>query len=210
MPPVIAPVTYEPIRASYVLSAAQGTPQILRTPEAAVQTYKLGVPLRLVAGFLQECTFAGADTVYGVSSEQAHNYTNAGGNVPAGLYPFAPPNIDLNEPAAGPPPNQSSAVVIPMGAAIRDGNCGTYGANGQTVFTIALKTGQTFAQALLIPGTLYGLTKDNASGFWFLDTTVTVGNSTVANLLGYDVSSPNDGVNGTRVFFQFAAARRAF
>jgi hypothetical protein len=183
---------------------------MLRTPEAATQTFKLGVPTRLVGGFIQECTFAAADTVYGVSSEQAHNYTNAGGNVPPGIYPFPPPNIDLNDPAAGPPPNQPSAVVIPIGAALRDGNCGNYGANGQTVFTIALKVGQVFTQALLIPGTLYGLTKDGTSGFWFLDTTVTGGNSAVANLLGVDPSSPNTVTDGTRVFFQFAAARRAF
>jgi hypothetical protein len=210
MPAILAPVSYEPIKAVRVLSQQGALPQLLRVAEAATQTYKIGVPVRLVTGFLQECTFAAADTVYGVSSEQAHNYTNAGGNATFGLTPILPSNIDLSETASGPPPNQTSAIVIPMGAAIRDGQCGTYGANGQTVFSIALKLGQIFTQALLVPGTLYGLTKDATSGFWFLDNTVTGGNSGVAVLIGPDTSSPNDAVQGARVFFQFASSRRAF
>src|SRR5690349_17419761 len=111
MPSQIGAVSYEPIKVSYVLSSQGNTPALTRVPEAATQTFKLGVPLRLVAGYLQECTFVASDTVYGVSSEQAKNYTNAGGNVTQGLPPILPPSIDLNEPAAGPPPNQTNAVV---------------------------------------------------------------------------------------------------
>jgi hypothetical protein len=81
-------------------------------------------------------------------------------------------------------------------------------ANGLTVFSIALKTGQVFTQALIIAGTLYGLTKDATSHFWYMDTTVTSGNSAVANLIGVDPSSPNTAAGGTRVFFQFAEASR--
>jgi hypothetical protein len=210
MPPVLSPISYEPIKAVQVLSQQGATPAALRTPEAAIQTFNIGVPIRLVAGYTQECTFGAADTVYGVSSERAHNYTNAGGGVTFGLPYTIPPSVELNEPASSPPPNQPSAVVIPMGAAPRDGQLGLYEANGQTVFSIALKVGQVFTIGLLIPGTLYGLTKDGTSTFWFLDTTVVGGNSGVASLIGMDPNSPNDGVNGTRVFFQFASARRAF
>ncbi len=167
-----------------------------RTPEAALQTFNIGVPTRLVNGYVQECTFVAADTVYGMSASRAANYAVAG--VP----------VDLTDTAAGPPPNQPSALVTPIGAAIRDGNTGVYIANGQTVFSIALKNGQIYTPSLLLPGTLYGITKDTTSTFWFLDTTTTGGNSAIANLVGYDQSSPNDGVNGTRVFFTVAANRR--
>lgn len=210
MPSQIGAVSYEPIKASYVLSSQGVAPALTRVFEDALQTYKLGVPVRLVGGFLRECAFTGADVVYGVSSEQAHNYTVAGGGATFGLPPIFPPSIELNDTAAGPPPNQPNAVVTPMGAAPRDGQCGNYNANGQTIFTVALKLGQVFTQALLVPGTLYGLTKDATSGFWYMDTTVTSGNSAVANLIGLDGSSPNDAVLGARVFFQFASSRRAF
>lgn len=195
MPGVLAPVTYEPIKAVRVISSQGNAPQLFRVPEDASQTFKLGVPCRLVSGYVEECTFGGADIVYGISAEPAHNLASAG---------------TLQDENEGSPPNQPSAVTTAVGAWIRDGNIGLYGANGQTVFSIALKSGQTFTQALLIAGTFYGITKDATSGFWFLDNTVTGGNSAVANLLGVDPSSPNTAAGGSRVFFMFAESKRYF
>jgi|HubBroStandDraft_1064217.scaffolds.fasta_scaffold00148_6 hypothetical protein len=199
MPATIGVVTYEPIKALRVASSQGNIPQLFRPPEQSLQTFKIGVPVMYVGGYVQELSTSAANIVLGVSAEQAHNYTTAG--VP----------VDLNDPAAGPPPNQPNALVIPMGAAIRDGNIGTYGANGQTIFSIAMKLGQIFTEALLNGGP-YGLTKDATSGFWFLDSTVTNGNSAVANLVGYDQppTAPNDPVLGARVFFQFISNRRYF
>lgn len=195
MPGVLAPITYEPIKAVRSLSGGSTLPTGRREQEAATQTFNLGVPLRLVAGFLQECTFGAADIVYGFSQEPAHNLTVAG--TPQ----------DLSEHA---PINQPSGITTPIGAWIRDGRCGVWLANAVNVFSVVLKAGQTFSQALLVAGTLYGLTKDAPSGLWFLDTTVTVGNSAVAELLELDPSSPNDGVNGTRVLIQIAPSKRYF
>lgn len=196
MPGVLAPVTYESIKAVRVISSQGNSPQIIREAEDATQTFSQGVPLRLVAGFLQECTFTGADIVYGVSAEHAHNLVTQN------------TAQDLSEASA---PNQPSSITTPVGAWIRDGKCGTYGANGQTVFSIVLKATQVFTQALMLgPGTLYGITKDSASGFWFLDTTVTSGNSAVAILLGNDSSAPNTSAGGARVFFMFAESKRFF
>lgn len=211
MPAVIGIVAYEPIKAVRVLSQTGALPQLLRVAEAATQTFKIGVPTMLSGGYLTEWTTTGLNTLYGMSSEQAKNYTNAGGGANMNtLPPTIPPSIDLNDTAAGPPPNQPNAVVVPIGAALRDGQCGVYAANGQTVFSAALKTGQVFTQNLLAPGTYYALTKDATSGFWYVDVTTTVGNAAVVNLIGMDPSSPNDGVNGTRVFFQIVSNRRAF
>lgn len=195
MPGVLAPVSYEHIKAVRVLSSQGATPHVVREAEDAAQTFKMGVPVRLVSGLIQECSFSGADIVYGVSMEPAHNLTTAN------------TAQDLSE---GTPPNQPSGITIPVGAWPRDGKMGVYAANGQTVFSIALKAGQVFTQALLAAGTLYGLTKDGTTGLWYLDNTDTAGNNAVARLLGYDPSSPNTVADGCRVFFQFDASKRYF
>jgi hypothetical protein len=191
----LAPVSYEPIKAVRVLGSQAATPSLTRQLEAATQTWQVGVPLRLVSGYVQECTFSGADIVYGASAEHAHNLTTAG---------------TAQDESEGAPQNQPNAVTTAVGAWIRDGACGSYNADSKNVFSIALKSGQVFTQALLVAGTLYGLVKDTASGFWYLDNTVTTGNGAVAELLGVDSSSPNTVAGGTRVFFQFAAAKRYF
>lgn len=191
----LAPVSYEAIKAVRVASSQAATPAYHQTPEAATQTFNYGVPVRLVAGYVQECTFVAADIVLGVAGEPGHNLATAG-----------TPQQE-NE---GSPPNQPSAVTTAVGAWMKLGTMGNYDANGSTVFSIALKAGQTFTQALVAAGVLYGLTKDTASGFWYLDNTDTSGNNAVAELLGVDSASPNTASGGCRVFFQFAAAKRFY
>lgn len=192
----LAPVSYEAIKAVRTLASAAAFPAAQRTPEAATQTCQYGVPLMLSSGFLAEFSSSGANIVYGVSSEHAHNLAVAG------------VGTDYNQ---GSPPNQPSGITTPIGSAPVDGNLGNYFANGQTVFSIALKAGQVFTQALLInPATLYGLVKDATSGFWYLDNTVTTGNGAVALLLGVDSASPNTVAGGSRVFFMFGETKRFF
>lgn len=181
-------MAFEPIRAVRV-DTGPGFPQMDRFPEAASKTFKTGVPLTLASGFLQECAFSGADIVHSVSAEDAHNLSVAG---------------TAQELSEGTPPNQPSAKITPIGAWMRDGNVGAYAANGKTIFSIKLNTGQTFSQALIASGVLYGLTKDATSGFWFLDTTDTSGNNAVARIVGVD---PGD---NTRVWIQFDASKRYF
>lgn len=193
MPGVLAPVSYEPIQAVRVTGSQGATPTVTRQLEAATQTFQIGVPTILVSGYIQEATFLAAQIIYGVSNEHAHNLTVAG------------TAQDLSE---GTPQNQASAIITPVGAWIRDGRCGVYNADGQNVFSIALKAGQVFAQSLLIAGTYYGLTKDSSSGFWYLDNTDTSGDNAVAELLGVDSSCPNTVAGGSRVFFRFAPALR--
>lgn len=196
MPTIIGVVSYEPINAVRVSSSQANLPAIDRHLEAALQTFQKGAPCMLDGGGnIVEWTTTGASTVYGVNAEPPHNLTVAG------------TAQDLSE---GHPQNQPSGITTPVGAWPRDGRIAEYQANGQTVFSIALKSGQVFLPSDIQAGVLYGLTKDATTSFWFLDKTVTAGNSAVAQLVGVDSSSPNDGVNGTRVFFQFAASRRFF
>ena len=181
-------MAYEPIQVVR-LASGLGFPQMDKAPEAATQSFKLGVPLSLSSGFLAESDFGTAVLIYGFSSEAAHNLAVAG---------------TAQELSEGTPPNQPSAKIIPLGAWMRDGLVGFYAANGLTIFSIKLKDGQTFSQALVAGGTLYGLTKDGTSGFWYLDSADTSGNNAVARIVGVD---PND---STRVHFQIDASKRYF
>jgi len=210
MPAVLAPVRYEPIRAVRVLSQQGALPQLFRIPEDITQTFQVGVPIKMVAGYAQEWVGTNVEIIYGFSAERTHSYPVAGGGVTQGLPPILPATVDLTDPAAGPPPNQPNAVTIPMGAALRDGAIGVLGANASTVFSAALLLGQVFTAALVIPGTGYRLIKDGTSGFWYIDSGNTAGNNAVASILGVDPSCPNTATGGCRVFFQILAASRAF
>lgn len=196
MPGVLSPVSYEPIKAVRMMGSNAATPATQRQPEAISLTVKLGVPMMLDgSGNLVEFTSSGANIVFGVTNEPGHNLA------------VAATAQDENE---GTPTNQVSAITTAVGAWPRDGFIGVYLANGQNVFSIALKATQVFTQALLIAGTYYGLTKDATTGQWYLDNTVTTGNSAVAELLGVDSSCPNTSAGGSRVFFIFASTKRYF
>jgi hypothetical protein len=195
MPGVLAPVTYEPMKAVRQQAGGMGVPTMKRELEAATQTFQIGVPLMLTAGYITEFSASGANIVYGVSYEPAHNLTTAG------------TGQNENE---GSPVNQPNAVTTAIGAWIKDGRCGLYEANALNVFSIVLAATQVFTQALLVAGTLYGMTKDATTKLWYMDTTVTSGNSAVLQLLELDPSCPNTAAGGCRVLVQFAAAKRYF
>lgn len=184
-------VSYEPIRLAY--SQGEGAPAFIRESEGASKTFNQGVPLVLSSGHLQECAFSGAEIVYGVSSEPAHNYTTAN---------------TAQEDSIGAPLNQPNAKTIAVGTPIKDGKIGVYKANGLNVFSAMLKDGQVFTQAMV--GATYGLTKDATSGFWYVDNTDTSGDNEVVTITGVDPSSPNSATLGARVYFTFVAALRQF
>jgi hypothetical protein len=197
MPGVLAPVTYESMKAVRQQSGGMGVPTMKRELEAATQTFLQGVPVMLNgSGYLVEFSSSGANIIYGISYEPAHNLSTAG------------TGQNENE---GSPINQPNAVTTAIGAWIRDGRCGVYEANALNVFSIVMKLGQVFTQALLVAGTLYGITKDTGnSNLWFMDNTATSGNSAVLQLLELDPSCPNSATAGTRVLVQIGAAKRYF
>lgn len=191
---VLGQVAYEPI--AIWRTEREGAPAMERFPEAATQTFKNGTPLTLASGYLAAAAFGGTEIVYGISTEPAHNLATSG------------TAAQLSE---GTAQNQASSVITPVGAWIRDGKIGVYRANDENVFSISLKAAQVFTQALIVnPATLYGLTKDSTTGFWYLDNTDTSGDNAVAILLGVDPSCPNTAAGGCRVFFKFAPSKRFF
>lgn len=206
---VLGTVSYEPIKAIETVAGHGSVPRMFRTPEKNGLTTQIGVPMILSGGFLQEASFVAADVVYGISTEPGHNLTTSGVGT-TGLSEYSAPN-------------QPSSLIIPIGSHMRDGNIGVYAADALNVFSAAVKyttlpnpannvagVSQVFQQSMIQAGVFYGLVKDATSGFWYVDLTVTNGNNAVVQLVGVDPSSPNDGVNGTRVFFQFKPAQRFF
>ncbi len=162
--------------------------------EDATQTFKAGVPVRLVAGYVQQCDtntdWGAADFVLGVSSSPGQNLTVAG-------------TADLGY-SEGTAPNQASSQIIPVGAWIRDGNTYYYKADGNNVFEAALKATQTFTQALVLANTWYALKYDSTTKYWYVDSTDTSGNQNVVQIIGVN---PND---NTKVRFTFKPAQRVY
>lgn len=187
-------IGYEPIKVAYTLNGL-GFPPMTREPEAATQTFQIGVPLVLSSGNLQEAAFGAAELIYGFSMEPGSNLTVAG--TAQGLSELTPPN-------------QPNAITEPIGARIRDGKIGVVQATGDVVFTIVLQLGDVFTQALVVPGTLYGIAKDGTSGFWYLDKDDTAGDNAVLEILGHDSSGPNSATLGSRVFVRVGATKRVF
>lgn len=184
-------VSYEPIK--LYRSTGEGAPKVVHPPEGATKTFKTGVPIVLASGLAQEAAFAGAEIVYGVANEPAHNLAVAG---------------TAQELSVATPPNQPSAKTIPLGAPIVNGTLEVYAANSLNEFTIMLLAGQVFTNAMV--GGTYGLTKDGTSGFWYLDNTDTSGDNAVADVRGVDPSSPNTAADGARVVFVFNPLLREF
>lgn len=194
--PVLGKVSYEPIKPYQVTAAGSGFPHMRRMPEDAGETFKMGVPLALEGGFLREADFTGDTIIVGFSTEPGHN--------------LAADGVAEQGTSEGTAPNQASSKIIPVGAWMKDGNCGVYIADDSTIFSIALKAASVFTQALLIAGTFYGIAKDATSGFWYLDDADTSGNNAILELLGMDPSSPNTAADGARVLVKVKPAARYF
>ncbi len=193
--PVVGKVSYEPIRFVYG-ETGNSMPAIFHVGEKASATFKLGAPLTLTGGngYLLECTFAGADIVYGVAVEPGQNLSSDG--------------VGIEGTTEGTAQNQVNSKVVPFGSRVKDGKAKVLAADAESVFSIALKSGQVFTQAMI--GQNYGITKDATTGFWYLDNTVQAGNSQVATVVGVDPSCANTAADGSRVYFRFVSTKRFF
>lgn len=147
-----------PITVRRLLNVNAVTPPSDRFLEDVTQTFKRGVPVALVLGLLQEAgTINGvAVTFVGFSDEFGHNLTVAG---------------TAKDLTYGNVQNQPSAVLIPVGAPLSDGRCQVNIASDLVIFQG--KTDDAHALAVSDIGKIFGLTKDTASGQWFVDTTIT-------------------------------------
>lgn len=180
-------MAYGPILLAYTADQCQS---LIRAAEDSGETFKRGVPVKLDAqGMVAvvDSTWSAADVIYGISAEAAHNLTTD--NTEEGGYNEATP------------PNQTGRT-IPAGAWMRDGKIGVYKADNQNVFIGSVKSDQTMAQSYILSATVYGLTYDSSSGYWYVDLTDTSGNNACVILDGV---VPGD---TSKVYFHFESAQR--
>jgi hypothetical protein len=136
--------------------------------EKSAQTGNLGVPAQVdvagATGFIIPCpTMNSVATaiIAGFTVETFSNLTTSG--VAKTL-------------TYGSVQNQSSAVLIPIGAPPNDGTIGFYIATSEMVFVGTLGNSNTAANATVAQadvGKLYGLTKDAGNNYWYIDNNIT-------------------------------------
>jgi hypothetical protein len=152
----------QPIRVWKVQSAGAGAPQILRRGEDAGETGNFGVPVQVevASGFIQECaaiTSVATALIAGISNEPFSNLTT---------------DATAKTLTYGKVQNQSSAVLIPVGAPPNDGTIGFYQVSDEMVFVGVLGNSSTAANATIAQtdlGATFGLTQDATNKFWYID-----------------------------------------
>lgn len=171
------------------------TPPIRRYPEAAAQTFQIGTPVQLNAGYLQECAAivnAATAEILGMATEDGSSLTSAG----------VAEHLDQGHPI-----NQPLAVVIPGGVKMNDGMAGVVLAIDDVEFVGRLATTNTeIALAVTHRDFIAGITEDavSANGFWYVD----VAKTTVAGGACVQIIDLLDpvGTVGGRVLFRILNA----
>lgn len=163
------------------------TPFTASQLEKAGQTFKIGVPVQLNAGYVQQWDGATiAAGIAGFSLTYGLNLGTNGKGAPGAFEQIGPPGAIQTY---GSVPNQPSAVNIAVGAPISDGRTLFESAIGLTIFegqfdnsAGAVAADYTILQSQI--GTQFGLTID-ANGTWYVDNDkVTPGTNTVVQVVG--------------------------
>jgi len=176
--------------------SVQGSAPMRNLAEAASQTFNQGVPVQLASGYIQECA-----SIVSVATAIIAGFSLAPG---AGLTSAGVPKVLVT---GWKVPNQSSAVVQPIGAPLNDGTNQFTQARGDLTFIGTVGNSNTAANATLaqtMVGAIFGLTKDAGNNFWYVDNYIT----TAANGACVEVVGLVDAVgtlNG-RVEFRVTAA----
>jgi hypothetical protein len=193
------------------------TPFTASVAEKAGQVFKIGVPVQLNAGFVQEwdgATLAAA--IAGFSLIPGSNLGSNGKGAPGAFSQIGPPGTIQTY---GSVPNQPSAVNIAVGAPITDGRTLFESSVGLNIFEATYDNSAGAVAADYTPlqsqiGTQAGLTKD-ANGQWYVDGgKVTAGTNTVVVIVGINPidqvasGTPNVYIVNARVRFQVLAAAR--
>lgn len=175
-----------------VTGSSDALPQTQRLPEKASLTIKRGTPVVLSSGYIIERTAIDGVTkvVAGIINEPAHTLA-ADGTAPVGGS-----GLDYGDVA-----NQPNAKNIPVGAPMADGKIEVTLANDTTRFIG--KTDDAHTVGVADVGSIFGLTKDTASGQWFVDCTIT---SAAAGACVEVTDIIDVGVVGGKVEFKFTRA----
>jgi hypothetical protein len=188
-----------------VVETKQNTTEMTDAPqEKAAQTFFMGTPVQLNAGFVQ--AWDGVTIVkgiVGVALENAHNLATNGAGAPTAFGIVGFPGTGTT---FGSVPFQPSAVNIPEGAPASLGYIDVAEANLDTIFSGQTdnSTGAAVTPTQANVGTQYGMSLD-ANGYWYVDfAKTTPGTNTVLLMIGLH---PIDGsIANARILFQFLQA----
>ena len=183
-----------PIIAGQILGSAAAQAGIRRFAEKASQTFLQGVPVivEVATGFIIESPTisGGTEQIAGVSIEPGNNLDSSG------------VAQTLNY---GSVQNQSSAVLIPVGAPPNDGKMGVLMATDETVYHGKVRDADTITVTNV--GVIFGLTK-SGNNFWEVDLSITsVGSGAVVVITELDDDA---GTLGGKVFFKINRANQQF
>lgn len=171
-----------------------GAAVIEHLPEESSQTFLNGVPVYAQAadGQIAEVTsnFGNTEIVRGVSIGEGQNLATQGTAEPGA--------------SVATPPNQASAVTIPIGTPFKTGKTAMYNPDGGAIFEVALIDGQTYSAGLVLPGTQYELEKQG-NGYWAVDSTDTSTSEATDHVVEIVGVNPND---NEFVYVRFTAGRR--
>jgi len=188
-----------------VVETKQNTTEMTDAPqEKAAQTFFMGTPVQLNAGFVQ--AWDGVTIVkgiVGVALENAHNLATNGAGAPTAFGIVGFPGTGTT---FGSVPFQPSAVNIPEGAPASLGYIDVAEANLDTIFSGQTdnSTGAAVTPTQANVGTQYGMSLD-ANGYWYVDfAKTTPGTNTVLLMIGLH---PIDcSIANARILFQFLQA----
>lgn len=191
------------------------TPFTVAVPEKSGQTFKLGVPVQLNAGFAQQWDGATiAAGIAGFSLTYGLNLPSNGFGSPGGFGQIGAPGAIQSY---GNVPNQPAAYNIAVGAPISDGRTLFEAAIGLNIFeaTFDNSTGTVAANytpTLAMVGTQFGLTMDT-NGQWYVDGgKTTAGTNTVVQVVGINpidmTATPGVYIVNARVRFQVIPTAR--
>jgi len=191
-----------------VQNKANTTPFTKAMVEAAGQTFTNGTPvMQNASGYAQAWDAnAAAATLLGISESFGLNLATPGFGAP--VYPWGQVTGTISTQTYGSVPNQPNASNIALGAPVSEGRTLYVEANPDNIFegmfdnnngTVASDWTPTIADV----GKTYGLTKDSAGPYWYVDKSK-VGANAAVRIVGIDTV---DGYTlNARVFFTFLPA----
>lgn len=206
-------LTYHPAIQA-VETKSGNTDGTVSVAEKAGQTFKIGVPVQLSAGYIQQwdgTTIAAG--IAGVSLIPGSNLASNGKGAPTNFGPVGPPATIQTY---GNVPFQASAVNIAIGAPITDGRTLFNSPRQDTIFEAVFDNSAgnvaadyTITQAQI--GTDFGLTIDANGQFYVDNNKTTDGTNTVVQVIGVNpldlsATAPNTYIVNARVRFVFLSA----
>jgi hypothetical protein len=190
-----------------LMNSVDTTPLQLEIPEAATQTFPLGVPVQLTGGYVAIWGGAYANLIAGFSRTLGQNLATNGAGAPSPFGQFGPP---LAIQTWGNIPTQANAVNIALGTPVATGRTLFDVAIASTIFEIQCdaSSGVVYNPTQANVGGSFGLTLDAGNASVYLDLAkTTVGTNTAVMIVGL---SPVDGIiNNARVRCKVLQANQA-